>query len=183
MGTRAIISINKKPYIATHWDGYVESLGVDLFTALEKSKIAERAITHGIDFMDVDDIFYKPCSDLRLRSIQCEHELTEGEVLEGKRRGCIISCSDYLIEDIKNYNDFAEYQYDFDTSTKKWRVREVSGAWKENPTFGKWEDLIDAIKKERYENIDRDLERLYNFNEKKVQEWIKSKGYIHSSVF
>ncbi len=30
MGTRAVITLEGKPIIATHWDGYPESLGKDL---------------------------------------------------------------------------------------------------------------------------------------------------------
>ena len=53
IGTRAIISIDGKPMLATHWDGYPTSLGADLLRC-DKSIEAVIAVAkaHTIDAAD-----------------------------------------------------------------------------------------------------------------------------------
>ena len=53
IGTRAIISIDGKPMLATHWDGYPASLGRDLLNCDKSVKAAiEVAKAHTIDSAD-----------------------------------------------------------------------------------------------------------------------------------
>lgn len=69
MGTRAIITKNGKPFIATHWDGYPDVLGADLLGKTKDEDIVRVAMKRDIDFADskllkklnqpnVDDIKY-----------------------------------------------------------------------------------------------------------------------------
>jgi len=65
IGTRALISINEKVVIATHWDGYPSSLGRDLIECDKSLKsVVEVAKDHKIDCcnnsirkeLEIDDI-------------------------------------------------------------------------------------------------------------------------------
>ena len=136
MGTRAMISINEKPFIATHWDGYYDGMGKQLESAKTKAKIISIAKEHNIDFADITNPAIKKLCDTRIQELMKKHNLSEEKIKEGVRRGAIIAVDDYEITDIKRYGDFAEYHYDFTEGV--WRVRSVSGAWDENPAFGKW---------------------------------------------
>lgn len=49
MGTRALITKNGKPFIATHWDGNPASLGIDLINAKSDADIIRVANKHTID--------------------------------------------------------------------------------------------------------------------------------------
>jgi hypothetical protein len=53
IGTRAVISVDGKPMLATHWDGYPASLGRDLLRC-DKSieAVIEVAKAHTIDSAD-----------------------------------------------------------------------------------------------------------------------------------
>jgi hypothetical protein len=111
IGTRALISINGKPMLATHWDGYPSSLGKELLdcdNSIEAIlRIAER---HTID--SADSSVREALNRKRIKDLSEKHQLTEEEILEGKRRGAIIVAEDYEIGDIKEYGDWAEYEYD-----------------------------------------------------------------------
>jgi len=111
MGTRALISINGKPMIATHWDGYLSSLGVDLLrcdkSLREVIRVAER---HTID--GADSSIREGLNQKRIKQISEKHGLTEQEIRDGKRRGPIIIAGGYEICEINEYGDWAEYQYD-----------------------------------------------------------------------
>ena len=50
MGTRAIITINEKPFIATHWDGDPPCLGKKLWYTKTETEIRAVANEHTIDF-------------------------------------------------------------------------------------------------------------------------------------
>lgn len=139
MGTRAIITINEKPYVATHWDGYYSVLGKSLEQVSTKQEIIKAASDRSIDFADLKDPLFRDIVKERVKDICERHKITEKEMKAGKRRGMIITNADYQITSIKNYGDWAEYQYDF--TGGKWRVRSVSGAWDKNPAFGKWFDM------------------------------------------
>jgi len=53
IGTRAIISIDGKPMLATHWDGYPASLGADLLHCNKSIEaVIEVAKAHTIDSAD-----------------------------------------------------------------------------------------------------------------------------------
>ena len=87
MGTRAIITIEGKPVIATHWDGYPDSLGEDLkempdLTIESILKVAEK---HSVDFME-KSIGEKVMLD-RIKALAKKHNLSIAEIKAGKRRG------------------------------------------------------------------------------------------------
>ena len=111
IGTRALISINGKPMLATHWDGYSASLGTDLLycdkTIGAVIKVAKR---HTIDA--VHRSVHEDLNRERVKQLAEKHHLTEHEIRDGKRRGAVICTDDYEIGDIDNYSDWAEYQYD-----------------------------------------------------------------------
>ena len=111
IGTRALIFIGGKPYLATHWDGYPSCLGLRL---LESDKtipaIVDVAKAHTVDAAH-DGILKKLNRD-RIKILAKKHRLTQTEIKAGKRRGCVICAEDYEIGRIENYGDWAEYQYD-----------------------------------------------------------------------
>ena len=84
MGTRALISIDGKPMIATHWDGYPDSLGRDLLKCERcLPKVIEVAKKHSIDSV-------------------------EGSIREELNNESI---EDREVDDISNYRDWAQYEY------------------------------------------------------------------------
>jgi hypothetical protein len=111
IGTRALICINGKPLLATHWDGYPSCLGLKLLNC-EKTvaAIVEVAKEHTIDAADIS--IRKDLNRHRIKNLSKKHRLTQAEIRAGKRRGCVICAEDYEIGSIDNYGDWAEYQYD-----------------------------------------------------------------------
>jgi len=112
MGTRAVIRYNGKDFLATHWDGYPESLGVDLAKLPTKSKRAILIIAkkHQIDAGSSE--VHTELTKERFEMLSKKHKLSISEIKKGKRRGNIISAEDYPIGSISNYGDWAEYIYD-----------------------------------------------------------------------
>ena len=111
IGTRAIISIDGKPMLATHWDGYPQSLGRDLLECNKSlQSIIRVAGSHTIDA--AEGSIRGELNKKRVEKLSEKHQLTEDEIKEGKRRGNIITAEDYEISDIGKYGDWAEYQYD-----------------------------------------------------------------------
>jgi len=111
IGTRALISINGKLMLATHWDGYPLSLGRDLLECNKSlESIIQVADSHTIDA--ANDSIRNELNKKRIRELSEKHHLTEDEIREGKRRGNIITPEDHEISDIGHYGDWAEYQYD-----------------------------------------------------------------------
>ena len=110
MGTRALISLQGKPMIATHWDGYPSSLGLDLLRC-DKSlgAVIQVAESHTIDA--ADGSIREELNQKRVKELSQRHHLTEEEIRQGKRRGSIICAGDYEVCDLKEYGDFAEYEY------------------------------------------------------------------------
>jgi hypothetical protein len=144
MGTRALISIDGKPFIATHWDGYYGGLGKDLLKAKAKTPrdiVAVAADGHSIDFADMSNEAIKEYAENRIKTLMEKHNLSRDDILKGKRRGGVVTSDDYEVSPISNYGDFAEYQYDYDTDAKVWRIRQVSGAWDSNPATGDWWEM------------------------------------------
>lgn len=56
MGTRAMITWKGEPLMATHWDGYPDSLGRDLVAGriTDKLSVIKAASNHGIDAVDLE---------------------------------------------------------------------------------------------------------------------------------
>ena len=157
MGTRALISINEKPYIATHWDGDPESLGADLLTVCItdnknfKRDIIKVANYHTIDAADLKDEFFEKVQDERFKQIS---KKTKGKYSvaalkklekEGQMITFSIMCAgDYSLSSIENYGDWAEYQYDL--TDGKWRYRELSGSYpKSLEEAGKLTPLTESV--------------------------------------
>lgn len=138
MGTRALITINEKPFIATHWDGYPSSLGADLIGKITKPEIIGVAKEHSIDFATAK--VCQKCNKTRFAEIAertkgTKKEYTAKEIAELHKQdkdltfGLMTSC-DYPISPIKNYGDWAEYQYDL--TGGKWRFRGLGGSYPES---------------------------------------------------
>jgi len=139
MGTRALILIDDKPMIATHWDGYPSSLGKDLLES-DKSirSIIDVAKKHSIDFADKS--IRKELNKERVKFLAKKHSLTEKEIREGVRKGSIISTEDYEIADVKNYGDWAEYEYNI--KGKEILFRPLSGSYPESLKEAKGFDVL-----------------------------------------
>jgi hypothetical protein len=111
IGTRALICIDDKPLLATHWDGYPSCLGLKLLDSDKTiSGIVNVAKEHTIDA--AKHTILKELNRHRVKSLVKRHRLTQAEIRAGKRRGCVICAEDYEIGKIDNYGDWAEYQYD-----------------------------------------------------------------------
>ena len=97
--------------LATHWDGYPSSLGLDLLHCDRSIEaVVEVAKAHTIDAADawILDMLNRE----RVRQLAEKHQLTVQAIKAGKRRGNVICADDYEIADIRNYGDWAEYEYD-----------------------------------------------------------------------
>ena len=126
IGTRAIISIEGKPILATHWDGYPSSLGADLLHCERSARaVIEVAKAHTIDAADPRILV--ALNGERVNALAEKHRLTVDEIKAGARRGNVISADDYEISDISKYGDLAEYQYDL--SGKEVYFRPLDGWW------------------------------------------------------
>jgi hypothetical protein len=144
MGTRALIRIEGKDFLATHWDGNPECLGKELSEINDEKNIEEIltvAMGHTIDCADKSVL--AQLNELRMISIAKRQNLPLAKVKKGVRRGSIIGAGDYGIGDIKRYGDFAEYIYDI--KGDEVFVAEGDGAysskanfvWKKMPKNGK----------------------------------------------
>lgn len=111
MGTRALISKNGKPFIATHWDGYPSSLGADLLEAgTSDDAILKVAARHSINAAAT--------SVLKKAEALAQQAWKKREPQDKREK---------LVWDIKGYGDFAEYQYD--VKGDKWFFRPLPGEY------------------------------------------------------
>lgn len=141
MGTRALITKDGKPFIATHWDGYPSSLGADLLSAKTDEEIIKVAEGHTIDSADksicekankkrYEHIARK--ANNKLKKWGKKKRYTEEEIKkvheEGKMINFGLMCAgDYPIDSIDNYGDWAEYQYDLKKGI--WYFRALRGTY------------------------------------------------------
>ena len=129
IGTRALISIDGKLILATHWDGFPSSLGMELLhcdkTMEAVIKVAKR---HTIDAAHRS--IHADLNRERIKELAEKHRLTEEKIRNGVRRGNIIGAEDHEICSIDDYGDFAEYQYDI--RGKKIYFRALKGWWPES---------------------------------------------------
>jgi hypothetical protein len=135
IGTRAIISIEGKPMLATHWDGYPSSLGFELLHCDKSIKtVIEVAKRQTVDAADpwLLDMLNRE----RVRQLAEKHQLTVDEIRAGVRRGNVICADDYEIADIRNYGDWAEYEYDLCGKDLYFRL-----------LTGGWPDSVDACRR------------------------------------
>lgn len=156
MGTRALISINKKPFIATHWDDYPEGLGaelldIDLTDKNFKRKILEVAETHLIDAINKRSSVAKEMIDKRFEEIskKTNGKYTAAQLKEMDKKGkmigfTVMGAGDWAISSISRYGDFAEYQYDL--TDGKWTYRELRGVCPESlENADDFEDLTKEV--------------------------------------
>jgi hypothetical protein len=144
MGTRAIISINSKPFVATHWDGDPTCLGASLYENVVKSSsnikrdIVLVAKEHSIDAVDTPDEIF--AAEINERFEKIAKKTNGNYTVEQLKKlyyedhkvmqfGLMVS-DDWPMCDIKDYDDFAEYQYDI--TDGEWTYRELCGCWKES---------------------------------------------------
>ena len=129
MGTRAIISIDGKPMLATHWDGHPASLGRDLLLCDKSLKaVIEVAKAHTIDAADPK--LLETLHAERVTQLAEKHQLTAEAIKAGKRCGNVICADDYEIADIKIHRDLAEFQYDIRDNAAFFRP--LDGWWPES---------------------------------------------------
>jgi hypothetical protein len=129
IGTRAIISIDGKPMLATHWDGHPTSLGRDLLCCDKSVKaVIEVAKAHTIDAADAQilDVLNRE----RVSQLAERHQLSVDEIKAGKRRGNVVSADDCEIADIGLHRDLAEFEYDIRDNAVFFRP--LDGWWPES---------------------------------------------------
>ena len=126
IGTRAIISIDGKPMLATHWDGHPASLGRDLLNCGKSVKaVIEVAKAHTIDAADAS--LLEALNRERVKALAEKHQLSVQEINAGKRRGKVICADDHEIADIRTHRDLAEFQYDIHDNAVY--IRPLDGWW------------------------------------------------------
>lgn len=146
MGTRAIITIEKRPFVATHCDGYPNSLGQALIDVYLTTKygIIKVAQKHDIDYIEKD--FLEELNEARIKEIAYRNNLTIEQVKDGVRR-VVQSNRDHLISDIIDYPGWCQYQYNLNED-KIWEV----AIYQKPPWHGTMEQLCDL--KEYFKWID-----------------------------
>jgi len=129
IGTRAIISIDGKPMLATHWDGNPTSLGRDLLRC-DKSieAVVEVAEAHTVDAADPQVI--EALNAERVTLLAEKHKLTAQEIKVAIRRENLISADDHEIADIGLHRDLAECHYDIRGNSVFFR--KLDGWWPES---------------------------------------------------
>lgn len=155
MGDRAIISKNNVEFLAVHWRGYPESLGVELINAKTDKDIISIAEKHGIDAANKKvlsklnktrfDQISKRTSDSsgvrRYSPKDVEKLYQDGKVITFN----VMTPSDRPIINVNDYDDFALYQYDLKDG--KWRFRRINGSWKNADKSEPFEILNSEIAK------------------------------------
>ena len=140
MGTRAIIRFEGKPLVATHWDGYPESLGKDLEKAHPKnpSAILRIANRHTIDAADLSASSVKRLQEKRFeyisRMTKGKYSVEQLKKLDkegGQINFTIMTPKEYPIGNLDNYDDFAEYEYNVEKDGSV-KVRKLPGTYKQN---------------------------------------------------
>jgi hypothetical protein len=129
MGTRAIITIEGKPFIATHWDGNPDNLGRKIFS----SSIAPDSLYPRTKRSDVDK-FEHLIKSVQSHTIDFAVPSVKKFLTDIAKR----------IDPISNYGDYAEFQYDY--KNDEWFVRPLHGEWTETQhsktKFKKLKDVI-----------------------------------------
>ena len=135
MGTRALITINQKPFIATHWEGYPSALGKSLLGITDKKDIIVAAEERSIDFACAEvckKVNKKRFAEIAAKTKGAKREYSPTEIEQLHKQGkhiefSLMCAGDYPIGSIKNYGDWAEYQYDLQNG--KWYFRPLSGSY------------------------------------------------------
>ena len=97
--------------LATHWDGYPASLGLDLLHC-DKSITAVIEVAKGHTIDAVDPWLLDMLNRERVNQLAEKHHLTVQEIKAGTSHGNVICADEYEIADIRIYGDWAEYHYD-----------------------------------------------------------------------
>ncbi len=154
MGTRAMITRDGEPFVATHWDGYPDILGAEILKADCKTpeEIIEVAKCRDIDFIHKD--FLKNVNQERYEDIaaKTDGKYTADDIAELDRKGEMLSFQiqtshDYPIGTMDNYGDWPDYQYDLRDG--KWFFRSCSGVWGgDNFKSDEWIELTEETVRE-----------------------------------
>ena len=124
-----MISKDGKPMLATHWDGYPSSLGMELLHCDKTMEAVIKVVKrHTIDAAHRS--IHEDLNRQRVKKLAQKHRLTEEKIKKGIRRGNIIGAEDHEICNIDNYGDWAEYQYDI--RVEEIYFRPLSGSWPES---------------------------------------------------
>ena len=150
MGTRAMISFDGKPGIATHWDGDPGCLGQHLLECADVTAIVYAAAKHSIDAIDYTIVDAERFIMERFKAIADKANACPGKpgttrkkytaksllklyVEDGKQVSfAMMASDDYPIGAIADYGDWAEYQYDVrkaEDGTLKVFVAKLHGEW------------------------------------------------------
>ena len=151
MGTRALITINEKSFIATHWDGDPPCLGKKLWYTKTETEIRAVANEHTIDFACPRVIKTEQKRRYARIASKTNGKFTAKDIEKLDKQGKMVnlgvfSAGDFAIGDIKNYGDFPRFQYDFNSKTKRWRYRGLEGCWPESgQNAGKFKRLTKKV--------------------------------------
>ena len=117
MGTRAVIRMNGKFMLATHWDGYPDSLGKELVKLKDKSSlnVVQLSAEHNIDSIHKDFVPKKSITtgqdnDIQTTVFKKSGTFSGGTFIRGEEGKSKKISS--IIDNEKQYGDWAEYIYD-----------------------------------------------------------------------
>lgn len=137
MGTRALISKNGQLFIATQSDGYPSSLGADLLKAGANTlAIIRAADSHTIVFANKSLLSVLNKERYKKIAALTNGKYSADDIAKMHKKGeelnfTVMRAGDSYVDDIANYGDWAEYQYDLKGG--KWFFRPLSGAWDASP--------------------------------------------------
>jgi hypothetical protein len=163
MGTRAIITVKEKPFVATHWDGDPTGLGAHLLKARTLAQIIKVAQKHTIVCADIKHAAFKPVMETRFSAIAKKAKKPVQYVKNLFKKDMIVTFQvmgpdDEPISPMSRYGDWAEWQYDYDNGA--WKGRKLSGAWpKSKKTAGAWHPLRELVADEQVKR-DEHLRRI-----------------------
>lgn len=165
--------------IATRWNGDLSGLGRELLHC-DKSFDEIVRVAHGHTIDAAHRSIREELHAKRVMELAKKHSLSEEETRKEMRRGAIICTDDYEIGDIKNYGDWAEFEYDIRGTNVYFRPLEGSYPFSvtrapgfrvltEKVTQGKVQDEADRERNE--EDEQGTLQEPFNFEDWAYEEW------------
>lgn len=195
MGTRAVIKFEGKPMLATHWDGYPESLGAELVAIKDKTpeKVIKVASLHNIDFISpkftpkkklvVPKQIYNMKTGKYVKGQLITEFLTDEEMDRRNIQGTFIPTKGKTerkystIAPMSQYGDFAEWEYDIKDG--KVLARRIVGSYPDKKAESSWKSLpTQASAKKFQKQIEDKIEKEYMAKEREIASKLPTYGAI-----